>query len=683
MYLGWFGVALVCWVGRKAAGGRAGVARRGSPACLWDRYGIAVGVGGLGGRSAGEGEGCLRIARQEGMTDMTEILGASDAVSEKARAGAPGPHFGLTKFADPLRIPPVVRPHPCGQLVDVTVRMRCTQVRMHSQLAPTTVWAFDGHFPGPTFEVRRQQRLRVSWTNDIHGAYPIVAVRVPLSQAPSNSPGYDPASAEVIDGVADLPAWVVVHLHGARTGGGNDGWPHNAVLRNDSQLAEYPNDQPAAALWYHDHAMNITRWNVMTGLAGMYIIRDDEEDALCLPRGRHELPLLISDRNFDTDQAGNLTGQLLYKVAVAPGTNATIPFSGPFTLVNGVIWPHLDVQACWYRFRVLNISNTRFYQLDLIDEHGRSQRHAVHQIGTDGGLLPEPTPLPAAGLILTPSERADLLVDFSQFRGQRLRLTNTAANAAPEPDVMQFRVSEQHTHDRFVLPPTISTSYYRVQHGTTLPSDHDHKWVALVPPGTSGDAHPQMWELAEITDPAQIPTPPPGRTAVDGIIQIKDAAGTVRTFQRVATDFDDTTTFFIDYDRWAIWSFVHVAGPSHPMHIHLTQFQALTRDSYDTQGFNIDEGGTTLVPTPTPITYQQPAVLEEHEKGWKDVIRVDSGELVSVAGQFSGATGNFVYHCHILDHEDEGMMRPFVVMPAQVMRFEHPASGGGHQHNQP
>jgi FtsP/CotA-like multicopper oxidase with cupredoxin domain len=618
---------------------------------------------------------------------MTDVVGAPGAVSHGGQAAPPPPHFGLTKFADPLRIPPVVRPHSWGRLASLTVRMRSTQVRLHSQLPPTTVWAYDGHFPGPTIEVHRKQRLRIFWTNEIDGPYPIIAVRAPLSEEPSSSPGYDPATAEVIEGVADLPAWTVVHLHGAETGGGNDGWPHNAVLKGDSQLAEYPNDQAATMLWYHDHAMNITRWNVHIGLVGVYLIRDDEEEALHLPRGRYEIPLIITDRNFNTDKAGNLTGQLLYKLAIVPGTDITFPFVGPFTLVNGVIWPHLDVEARWYRFRVINTANTRPYQLDLIDEQGRSQRDAIRQIGTDSGLLPEPTPLPEAGLNLAPAERADLLVDFSRFRGQRLRLTNLAPSTPPEPvlepDVMEFRVSKREAHDHFVLPKKISKSYYRVEHGTTLPENHEHKWVALVPPGSSGDAHPQMWELAEITDPAQIPTPAPGRVAVDGIIQIRDAVGTVRTFQRVARDFDDTTTFFIDYERWAIWNFIHIAGPvpNHPMHIHLTQFQALARDRYDAQGFNVAEGGTVLVPTPIPLAYQGPGVLEEHEKGWKDTIRVDSGDLVSVAGQFGGATGNFVYHCHILDHEDEGMMRPFVVMPAQVMRFEHPASGGSHQHD--
>jgi len=194
-----------------------------------------------------------------------------------------------------------------------------------------------------------------------------------------------------------------VHLHGARTGGGNDGWAENAVLTGNSQLSEYPNDQQAMGLWYHDHGMDITRWNVMTGLAGMYLIRDDEEDALHLPHGKYEVPLMLCDRNLETDGAGQLTGQLLYKVAYnppPPGAERVMPpFSGPFTLVNGVIWPHLDVEPRWYRFRMLNAANARFFQLQLQHADGTTDQQlqdAVRQIGSDGGLLPAPVALPAA-----------------------------------------------------------------------------------------------------------------------------------------------------------------------------------------------------------------------------------------------------------------------------------------------
>jgi FtsP/CotA-like multicopper oxidase with cupredoxin domain len=600
---------------------------------------------------------------------MTELLDTTPG----AVAAPAAPHWGLTKFADPLPIPPVIKPHFWGH---TTVTMRSAEVQLHSQLPPTEVWAYDGHFPGPTFEVRRDRRVRVYWRNEIDTPMPLLGVQA--LPGTSNEPGFDktPGNSKPIEGLAELPAWNVVHLHGARTGGGNDGWPANALFKGETQLAEYPNQQAATALWYHDHGMDITRFNISAGLTGMYLIRDEEEDDLGLPHGDHEIPLNICDRNLDTDEDGNLTGQLLYKISAATGglDADPIPFSGPFTLVNGVIWPHVEVAPRWYRFRLLNSSNSRFFTVDLVDPDGASQtgadQGAVYQIGTDGGLLPKPIPLPQGGLIVAPTERADLLIDFSAFPGKSLRLRNVARNAAPEPDIMEFRVEDRRARDRFTLPDTLSTSYVRLQHGTTLPEDHDHKWVGLVPPGTSGDGHPQLWELAEITDPAQFP---PAGKVVEGVIQLVDSEGKTRTFHRVAKSFDETTTFFIDYDRWGIWNFVHLGGPTHPMHIHLTEFQLLTRTSYNTGNFKPAGGGTSA-----PITPTGDAGHAKFEEGWKDTVQVAAGTMVSVAGQFR-STGNFVYHCHILEHEDEGMMRPFVVMPAQAMVFGH-HGGGGHEH---
>ena len=613
---------------------------------------------------------------------MTEVI--TQPTTTEPAAPPAAPNWGLTKFADPLRIPPVIRPHSWWHQEEITVSMTRAGVRLHSQLPATTVWAYEGQFPGPTIEVRSGKRLRVAWSNDIEGTIPLIAVSAPIAEV--GKPGYrDPDGTlrpghTVIEGVDVLPAWNVVHLHGALTNAWNDGWAHNATLRGHAQLSEYPNGQQATTLWYHDHGMAVTRFNVHAGLSGMYLIRDQEEDALDLPRGDHEIPLILTDRNLDTDPAtGALTGQLLFKPAeVAPGV--IIPVTGPFNLVNGTIWPHLDVDARWYRFRVLNSANSRFFRLNLIDEADAVQNEAVRIIGTDGGLLPAPVTLPADGLVLAPAERVDLLIDFSRFTGRHLRLTNTdvQVGGGTEPDLMEFRVENRDRHDSFEPPATLSSSYVRLAHGTTVPEDHDHVFVALVPPGSAGDAHPQMWELAEITDPAELPAEFPAA----GVIQLTDpATGTVRSFRKVASIFDDTTTFFIDHNRWAVWNLIHLGGPTHPIHIHMSQFQALTRRAYtltgdgNAVGFDVAVGGTTA-PLPAP---GEGTPIPKHEEGWRDTFQVAAGEWLTVAGQFAGATGEFMYHCHILDHEDEGMMRPFVIHPPEVARFHiHP--GGGHGH---
>jgi o-aminophenol oxidase len=607
---------------------------------------------------------------------MTEVI--------TVPAAAPAqPNWGLTKFLDPLRVPPVIRPHSWWQQDELTVTMTTARIRLHSQLPETEVWAYEGQFPGPTIEVRSGKLLRVGWHNDIDGTIPLVAVQQdappPDVLAPTRSPGYRKPDGSpldgvsIIDGVSVLPPWTVVHLHGALTNGSNDGWAHNGHLKGHTQLTEYPNQQPSCALWYHDHAMAVTRFNVHAGLAGMYLIRDDEEGALGLPDGPYEIPLVIGDRNLDTDPAtGALTGQLLYKIPFTAG--APVPFTGPFTLVNGAIWPHLEVAARWYRFRLLNASNSRFYRLKVIDEAGTEHPEAIHLIGTDDGLLPAPAPLPSAGLTMTPAERADVLIDFSRFAGQRLRLTDADAQGT-EPDLMEFRV-ESRGHDHFSLPGTISSSYVRLEHGTTVPEDHDHVFVALVPPNTAGEPHPQLWELEEITEPPDGPA--------KGIIQLTDpSTGRDRTFQMVASMFDDMTTFFVDHGRWAVWNLIHLggpAGPAHPMHIHMTRFQLLSRQAFtlDSQqnvaNFDLTLGGTTAALTVSG----DGRPIEQYEQGWKDTFLVQQGEWVTVAGEFTGATGEFMYHCHILDHEDEGMMRPFVVHPPEVARFHMHPGGSGH-----
>jgi spore coat protein A len=172
----------------------------------------------------------------------------------RAAVLTPPSEYGLTKFLDPLRIPPVItlpahRPHD-----SLKVTMRAASVRLHSQLPPTCVWTYDGSFPGPTIEVRSGQAVHATWENAITGAFPISAVDVPVAQATAG-PGRDGVAPK--PQVAALPSWAVVHLHGARTNAWNDGWTENAVLRGGLQRSEYRNEQRATALWYHDHAMGI------------------------------------------------------------------------------------------------------------------------------------------------------------------------------------------------------------------------------------------------------------------------------------------------------------------------------------------------------------------------------------------------------------------------------------------
>jgi FtsP/CotA-like multicopper oxidase with cupredoxin domain len=587
--------------------------------------------------------------------------------------------ISLTKFKDCLRVPPILRPHKTDdQRYNLRIHMRPTQVQLHSELPPSEVWTYAGSLPGPTIEVSRGQRVQVEWINALPGdePYPITAVTAP--DGTQNEPGR--SGREANSTVTTLPPWTVVHLHGGRTAAVSDGWTENATLSGQSTTSDYTNDQQATLLWYHDHAMGITRFNVYAGLAGLYIIRDSEEAALHLPAGPYEIPLLLQDRNLDTAPDGSLTGRLLHKVE-----DGTMEFFGPFTLVNGIIWPYLPVEARQYRLRLLNGSNARIYRLVLLDESGSPVHEQIKQIATDGGLLWPPVDIPRDGLLLAPAERADLIVDFRALQGQRLTLVNTAGapfdnspatripgtpdrdNRLPHPEVMEFRVSAQPVDDPFVLPATLSSSYRRLEHDR-LPPAHQHRVVAMV---EYPDGMLTFHELAEVPDGVA--------AAGEALITIADEQGKTRRYRTIARHFEDTVNWFVAYGSTEVWSVINLMEDTHPFHVHLVQFQALGRDLYNREGFHPETGTTTA-----PISFQGHGTLDANELGWKDTVRVNPGEMVSIAATFDGFTGRYMYHCHILEHEDHDMMRPFIVMPAAAlaamdmpgMSMPMPSAGG-------
>src|SRR6266571_4158340 len=204
---------------------------------------------------------------------------------------------------------------------------------------------------------------------------------------------------------------------------GYDGWAENLFGPGQPAVFHYPMNQRAALLWYHDHVMGVTKFDVYAGLAGLWIVRDERERELGLPEGPpFEVPLLIQDRNFNLDDRGRLTGQLVHKT-----DPEVMEAFAPFTVVNGKVWPILDVQPATYRFRVINGSNARTYRLVLLRD-GEPELGRITQIGTDHGLLATPARVPGDGLVLASAERADLLVDFSDLEpGSELMLLNTAA----------------------------------------------------------------------------------------------------------------------------------------------------------------------------------------------------------------------------------------------------------------
>ncbi len=496
----------------------------------------------------------------------------------------------LTPYLDPLPIPAVAVPTSgtAGGAASYTMAITEFQQQLHSELPPTTVWGYDGSYPGPTIEASRDELVTVNWINDLRDEFGALRTEhyLPVDLC-MHGPGHLGASART-----------VVHLHGGHIPAEFDGDPEATQLPGESAVYEYPNHQLPATLWYHDHALGITRLNVMMGLAGFYLIRDQEELDLGLPDGEHEIPLVIQDRSFRCD------GTFAYPEEWQEH------FFGDKNLVNGKVWPYLEVDQGKYRFRVLNGANSRTYDLCL------STGDAFSLIGTDGGL--RTAPLPLTQIVLAPAERADIVIDFSGYPvGTEIVLQNSApAPYAPAP--------YPGTPGSGVIPDVM-------------------KFIVTGAPGHT-DPIPVPLRFLDVLDEAD------AVLEREFVIQrfIEPCAGTRWLINELA--WDDITEYPV-LGTTEVWKFINRSGMTHPMHMHLVMFQVLDR-----QPFEVDSSGQF---SPSGPAVAPPLV----ERGWKDTVRVDRFEMVRVIASFEDYTGLFPYHCHVLEHEDHEMMRQFEVVP--------------------
>ncbi|MDX1409137.1 MAG: multicopper oxidase domain-containing protein, partial [Saprospiraceae bacterium] len=330
--------------------------------------------------------------------------------------------LALTPFLDPLPLPGVASPVTGSPGAAAHYRMVMEEhfQQLHSELPPTRVWGYNGSYPGPTIEAFRDAPVTVRWVNDIRvqetaqlRTQHVLAVDTCLHGP--NMTGVVPVT--------------VTHLHGGKVPMGSDGYPEDTFAPGDSAaLYHYPNIQPAGTLWYHDHALGITRLNVMMGLAGFYLLRDSNELALNLPAGEYELPLAIQDKSFNAD------GSMQYP------DHFEDHFFGDKVLVNGKVWPYHNVKQGKYRLRLLNGSNSRVYTLKF------SNTMPMTLIGVELGL--RETPLVLDSITMLPGERYDMIVDFASYAaGTEIYLVNSAPAPYPGfpgvgviPDVMKFIV---------------------------------------------------------------------------------------------------------------------------------------------------------------------------------------------------------------------------------------------------
>lgn len=501
----------------------------------------------------------------------------------------------------------------------------------------TTVWGYGSKtqsptYPGRTFLIDKganpSKPITVRWKNNLVDTLgnPLPHLLPVDSTLDWADPFNDPPNR--VPGPYLGPVPICMHLHGGHTESLSDGLPdawftpgYAQKGRLFNEVYNYPMDQEAATIWYHDHALGLTRLNVYAGLAGFCLIRDAKEAALNLPKYPYEVLLAIQDRMFTPN------GQLYYPTqpSLLPGgaPSAQPEFFGDFILVNGKAWPVLDVKPRQYRLHFLNGSDSRFYNIALLVKNTNQPGPALVQIGTDGGLLNAPVTIASPQrLLMGPGERMDVLVDFSTFAGNTLILTNDAnvpfpTGAPVDPRtggrIMAFRVASTP-----VVPGTVPTQL------RTTP----------IPP-LSTSLPPRQLILVEVTN---------------GYGRLEPILGTVTDG---ALQYRSPITENPELGSTEIWEIYNTTPDAHPIHLHLVQFQVLDR-----QEFTADQAGngslTNIQLVGSPV---QPP---DNEKGWKDTIVMNPGSVTRIIAKFDIA-GEYVWHCHILSHEDHEMMRPYCV----------------------
>lgn len=627
----------------------------------------------------------------------------------------------IPKYRNPLVIPPAMPPA-APDYYDIAVRQFLHQVLPAGPpdyLPETTVWSYGpvndpgsvaegGSFFYPAFTVEAtwQRPTWVKWTNDlVDGDGNFLPHLLPVDQTLHWCNPARPVDRRWKDPEPYLgPVPIVTHLHGGHTTEESDGYPeawflpdarniprrfarggtwyepfrnkffqeHGIPWSPGTSVFRYGNNQRATTLWYHDHALGITRLNVYAGPAGFYLLRGGPDD---LPEGTlpgpaaavgenpygelFEVPVVIQDRSFNEDGSlfypdnraffeGLARQQLQIPFIPEPackGKSDVSPiwnpeFFGNTIVVNGQTWPYLEVQKRRYRFRFLNGCNSRFLILKM------SNDHPVYQIGADGGFLAAPAKLNQ--LLLAPAERADVIVDFSTLPvGSEIILQNLgpdepfgggipdidfpASDPGTTGQVMQFRVVPSPGRDLstppmdLVLPIIASPGPADYVRAVSL-NEKESETVRV-----SGNEYGDVvlnCRNGETFGPTE---------ALLGRVNSDGKGEPLGWGEKITEDPRSGDT-----EVWEIHNFTEDA---HPIHVHLVQFQVLEREVLQS---TVELPGTIRPPDPW-------------ETGFKDTVIAFPGEIMRIKAKFD-SPGLFVWHCHILEHEDNEMMRPYRII---------------------
>jgi spore coat protein A len=574
---------------------------------------------------------------------------------------------GIRKYVDRLPRLPVAVPdrsvYPDADYYEMTMRQH--PWRFHTDLGTTVAWGYWASDPsgsggaaglgclGPTLVAQRDRPSVVRYRNHLPATHLLHAsIDQTLWRQVHGVPG-DPPGGRHMDMPRGVTVWNVVHLHGGWNPPQSDGNPgawfspdghHGSLYASlpgaapDEAIYAYGNRQQATMLWYHDHAMELTRLNNYAGLSGVYLIRDQAEEALGLPAGHFEVPLVVQDRTF------NQNGSLFYP---AKGVTAYHPVWSPelfgdTPVVNGKAYPYLDVQPRRYRLRVLNGSNSRFYHLWFGD--GRT-RLPFWLIGIGGGLRGDA--LRCMDLLMAPADRADIVIDFASVPfGGSITLMNDAPAPYPRggggpaiPEIMRFQVTEPLGARDPTTPPD----------GLALPP------FKPIEPGTG-----TRWRERVLTE-------------------LTDRHGNPVHMQINGRYFFEPVDDFIRAGTTEVWEYVNTTEDAHPMHVHLVQFHLHNRQRFRADEYKRDydkwlTAGRPPGKKPTLDRYLvgRPMPPAPQEQGWRDSFIALPKMVNRIIATYTPAppvpgidhTGttfpaNYIHHCHILEHEDNDMMRPW------------------------
>ena len=480
-----------------------------------------------------------------------------------------------------------------------------------------------------------------------------------------------PAAADIPSGYATEGTWYDFFAAKASAVHGVEWGPGFAMF-------QYPNDQRESTLWYHDHTLGMTRLNVYAGPAGFFLVRGGPEGEKAVLDGRSgsvavlpgpapkqndkfpsnktyfEIPIAVQDRSFNDDGSlfypdsreffDEIVGDFIPAGEFSPIWNPE--FFGNMLIANGATWPYQSVEQRRYRFRFLNGCQSRFLILDFSDIPGVE----AWQIGNEGGFLAAPVDVTGehgGRILLGPAERADVIVDFTNVPLGEHVLRNVGPDdpfgggvpgvdfEPADPDstgqVLQFRVVPATAPD-----PTTPPRFLSLPVITPLPQESVTRPLVLVErSGVGFDAN---------GEPVEGPVEAVLGTADGGI--------------PVEHEWEDAVTENPAVGSTEVWEFVNTTADAHPMHVHDVAFEVVEREGLARDPEDPDE---IAVPFQPDGSVSGP---EPWETGFKDTVIAYPGQVTRVRATFV-EPGQFVWHCHIVEHEDNEMMRPFRIGPEQ------------------